>query len=164
MTTKRITMTFLAAIFAATPMFAAFESPDQRERDRAAERTDRERERKEARVERESDMYDEGTDALDEKEWARAARIFRSVAKMQLEHADASLYWLARAQNEMGQRAEALATLLELKKAFPKSHWAEDGKALEVEIRQSSGQKVEPDQLGDDDVKLMVLSGLMGSD
>jgi len=164
MTTKRITMTFLAAIFAATPMFAAFESPDPRERDRAAERADRERERKEDRVERESDMYDEGTDALDESDWTRAARIFRGVARMQLEHADASLYWLARAQNELGQRAEALATLLELKKAFPRSHWAEDGKALDVEIRQSSGQKVEPDQLGDDDVKLMVLNGLMGSD
>jgi HEAT repeat protein len=124
----------------------------------------REKERKEKSVEREGDLYDEGTDALDEKDFARAVRVFRRVARLQGEHADASLYWLSRAQNELGQRAEALATLVELRKAFPKSHWAEDGKALEVEIRQSSGQHVEPDQISDEDVKLMALNGLMGSD
>jgi len=133
---------------------------DNAQKDRAG----RDRDRKEAREERESDLYDQGTDALDEKDWMRAARAFRKVAQMQMEHADAALYWLARAQNELGQRSDALSTLLELQKAFPKSHWTEDSRALEVEIRQSSGQSVDPQKLNDDDVKLMVLNGLMGSD
>jgi len=145
-------------MLAASPVFAVADAPEK------YKDKEREKERAEARAERESDLYDEGTDALDEKDWSRAARVFRRVANMQQEHADASLYWLARAQNEMGKRSEALATLLELKNAFPKSHWAQDGRALEMEIRQSSGQHVEPEQVTDDDMKLMVLNGLMGSD
>lgn len=160
MNCRRIQMTFMAAIFAAAPVFGAMNLIGDAQKDRA----ERERERKEARAERESDLYDEGTDALDEKDWTRAARAFRRVAQMQREHADAALYWLARAQNELGQRSDALSTLLELQKAFPKSHWTEDSRALEVEIRQSSGQNVDPQKLNDDDVKLMVLNGLMGSD
>ena len=160
MTTKRIKLTLLAAIFAAAPVFGAVNTSDNAQKDRAG----RDRDRKEAREERESDLYDQGTDALDEKDWMRAARAFRKVAQMQMEHADAALYWLARAQNELGQRSDALSTLLELQKAFPKSHWTEDSRALEVEIRQSSGQSVDPQKLNDDDVKLMVLNGLMGSD
>ncbi|HEY3055654.1 MAG TPA: HEAT repeat domain-containing protein [Thermoanaerobaculia bacterium] len=155
MTVNRIASSVLVLMLVTSPAaWAAADAPEKY----------REKERKEKSVEREGDLYDEGTDALDEKDFARAVRVFRRVARLQGEHADASLYWLSRAQNELGQRAEALATLVELRKAFPKSHWAEDGKALEVEIRQSSGQHVEPDQISDEDVKLMALNGLMGSD
>ena len=157
MNTKQITLTIMAAIFAAAPVFGTMNSIDDQR-----DRTDREREKQEERVDRESDLYDEGTDALDEKDWGRATKAFRKVAQMQMEHADAALYWLARAQNELGQRSDALSTLIELQKAYPKSHWAEDSRALEVEIRQSSGQNVDPQKLNDDDVKLMVLNGLMG--
>src|SRR6476469_4924795 len=98
MTMKRITPVVLAALFAAMPLAASIDNAgEQRER---SDRADRERERQEQRVERESDMYDEGTDALDEKDYAQAARIFRRVAQMQGEHADAALYWLARSQKE----------------------------------------------------------------
>jgi len=158
MTMNRIASSLLAALLIASPMFATAGIDDQRER------ADREKERQQERVERESDLYDEGTDALDENDYARAARSFRRVAEMKMEHADAALYWLARSQNELGQRADALSTLVELQKAYPKSHWAEDSKALEVEIRQKSGAPVDPKQVADDDVKLMVLNGLMGSD
>ncbi|HEV8661454.1 MAG TPA: HEAT repeat domain-containing protein [Thermoanaerobaculia bacterium] len=151
---NRIASSVLVLMLVTSPAFAVAGAPEKH----------KEKERKAKSMEREADLYDEGTDALDEKDWTRAARLFRQVARLQGEHADASLYWLSRAQNELGQRAEALATLLELEKAFPKSHWAEDGKALEVEIRQSSGQHVEPEQFTDEDVKLMALNGLMGSD
>lgn len=164
MNTKRIQGTLLAAIFAAAPAFGAMNTFGDTQGDAQKGRAGREQERKEARADRESDLYDEGTDALDEKDWSRAIRAFRKVAQMQMEHADAALYWLARAQNELGQRSDALGTLLELQKAFPKSHWAEDSRALEVEIRQASGQAVDPQKLNDDDVKLMVLNGLMGTD
>jgi HEAT repeat protein len=61
-------------------------------------------------------------------------------------------------------RSEALATILDLQRAYPKSRWAEDGKALEVEIRQSAGQMIEPNRVGDEELKLLALSGLMNSD
>ncbi len=160
MITKRIPMTLLCAILVTAPLFGSMSSWSDAQKDRA----ERSRDRADARSDREAELYDQGTDALDERDWARAARAFREVARLQMEHADAALYWLARAQNELGQRAEALSTLIELQKAFPKSHWSQDGKALDVEIRQSSGQHVDPQKIDDDDVKLMVLNGLMGSD
>ena len=48
---------------------------------------------------------------------------------MQLSHADAALYWLAVAQSKMGNRSEAVATILSLQKQYPKSKWNDDAKA-----------------------------------
>lgn len=138
---------FATAIVA--PSFADYAEPD-----RSAER----------KVEMEEDMYEDATELLDEHEWRKAAQKFREVAELKMAHADGALYWLAYAQNKMGQRPEALATLLDLQKTFPHSRYLKDGKALEVEIRNSSGQRVEPSTVVDDDVKLMAIQGLMNSD
>lgn len=122
---------------------------------------------RERRIEREQDLYDEGGDAIDEHDWQRAARTFGRVADLKLSHADAALYWRAYALNKMGQRAEAAATLLALQKAYPKSKWVEDGKQLELEIRQSSGTAPTPIEKVDDenmDLKLMAINGLMHTD
>jgi HEAT repeat protein len=75
-----------------------------------------------------------------------------------------AVYWRAYSQNRLGQRAEALTTLGELKSAYPSSGWAAEANALEVEIRQSSGQKVSPDASGDDDLRLLALQSLANSD
>ncbi|HJW95343.1 MAG TPA: HEAT repeat domain-containing protein [Thermoanaerobaculia bacterium] len=122
------------------------------------------RESRESRNEREESLYDRATEALDDHDWQRAASLFRSVANLHLEHGDAALYWLAYANNKRGLRGEALAAVDELKRTFPKSRWIEDSRALEVEIRQSSGQHIEIHRLADADEKLTVLSGLMESD
>jgi HEAT repeat protein len=132
----------------------------QRERDRA----ERERDRAENKTNREENLYDAGTDALDNHDWRRAASSFAKVADMHMAHGDAALYWLAYAQSKMGARSEALSTLLQLQNSYPKSKWGEDGKTLEVEIRQSAGQQIEPEHVEDEDVKLMAINGLMNSD
>lgn len=124
----------------------------------------RERERAEEKTNKEEDIYDSATDSLDDHDWRRAASLFRKVADMRMSHADAALYWLAYAEGKMGARSDALSTLLQLQKAYPKSKWVEDGKTLEVEIRQSAGQEIEPEHVGDDDVKLMAINGLMNTD
>ncbi len=121
-------------------------------------------EKQEAKVEKEQDAYDEGTDALDDHDWRRAAKYFEKVAEMRMGHADAALYWLAYADAKMGQRAEALNTLIELQKNYPQSKWQKDGKQLELEIRQNSGQPVEPKYVEDEELKLMAINGLMQSD
>jgi HEAT repeat protein len=139
---------------------AGSDGDDDRDKDRA----EREKDRADAKVEKEEDLYDSATDALDDHEWRRAAASFHKVADMHMAHADAALYWLAYAQSKMGARSEALSTLLQLQKSYPKSKWIEDGKTLEVEIRQSAGQQIEPEHVDDEDVKLMAINGLMNSD
>jgi HEAT repeats len=117
-----------------------------------------------SKAEKEQDLYDEGNDALDDHDWSAAVKHFDKVAKMKMSHASAALYYKATAQAQMGARSEALATLVELQQSYPKSKWAEDGKALELEIRQSGGQKFEPRHIDDEELKMMALSGLMNSD
>jgi len=125
---------------------------------------DRDRDRASRKAEAEEDMYDSATDALDDHDWRRAAKGFEKVAEMRMSHADAALYWLAYAEGKMGARTEALTTLLQLQKAYPKSKWVADGKNLEVEIRQSAGQVIRPEHVEDEEVKLMAINGLMMSD
>ena len=125
---------------------------------------DRDRDRAERKAEMEEDAYDNATDALDDHDWRRAAKGFEKVAELRMSHADAALYWLAYAQGRMGARSEALSTLLQLQKAYPKSKWVADGKTLEVEIRQSAGQVIRPEHVEDEEVKLMAINGLMNSD
>jgi HEAT repeat protein len=113
---------------------------------------------------REEDYYNRANDSLDDHDWRRAASLFRRVADLKQSHADAAMYWEAYAQSKMGARSEALSTLLQLEKSYPKSKWVADGKTLEVEIRQSAGQEISPEHVDDEDVKLMAINGLMNSD
>jgi HEAT repeat protein len=118
----------------------------------------------EAVSDREEDLYDDASDALDEHDWRQAAQQFAEVAKMKGSHADAATYWLAYAQGKMGMRSEALATLLDLQRTYSKSRWVSDAKALEVEIRQSAGQTIQPEHVPNEELKLLALNGLMQSD
>ncbi|MEA2235956.1 MAG: hypothetical protein QOC81_680 [Thermoanaerobaculia bacterium] len=137
---------------------------DKDRAERAKDRAERDRDRAQQKVDMEEDLYDSATDLLDEHNWRGAASKFQQVAEMRMTHADAALYWLAYAQGKMGARSEALSTLLQLQKSYPKSKWVEDGKTLEVEIRQSAGQQIEPEHVDDEEVKLMAINGLMNSD
>ncbi len=118
----------------------------------------------ESKVDKEQDLYDEGNDALDDHDWARAVKNFDKVARMKMSHASAALYWKAHAQAQMGSRSEALATIVELQQSYPKSKWADDAKKLELQVRQSAGQNIDPKHVEDEELKLMALNGLMQSD
>lgn len=107
--------------------------------------------------------YAQAQRALDQHKWEEAITAFRN-AGADPARADASLYWIAYAQGKLGHRDEALATLAQLRKDHPDSRWSNDAKALDVELRQASGQNVAPDTGADDDIKLMALNGLMRSD
>lgn len=122
--------------------------------------------KKESKAEKEESLYDAASDMLDDHEWRKAVATFDKVAQMGGAHADAALYWKAHAQNQMGQRAEALNTLVTLQKSYPKSRWVEDGRQLELEIRQNVGQvdAAKVDRVEDDDLKLMAINSLLTSD
>jgi hypothetical protein len=80
------------------------------------------------------------------------------------EKLDAALYWKAYSQSRLGERAEALSTITDMEQRFGGSAWLKDARALELEIRQASGQAISPDAQPDDELKLLALRGLMQSD
>jgi hypothetical protein len=133
---------------------------EQEKRDREQERRDREQEAKE-RIEEE---YDRGREALDEGRYDQAAKVFSELAKTAAAQVDAALYWKAYAENRLGNRDVALATIADLKRRFPQSRWQRDASALEIEVRQRAGQPAHPDAQSDDELKMLAIQGLMNSD
>jgi tetratricopeptide (TPR) repeat protein len=121
---------------------------------------------------RESDLYNQATKDLDANQWENALTGFDQVVQMRGPHADGALYWKAYALNKLGRREDALAALSTLQKSYAQSHWNNDAKALEVEIRQSMGEAVSPDNVStgspdnvsNEDLKLIAINGLMNSD
>lgn len=118
----------------------------------------------ERRGDAESDLYAEGTDAIDDEEWTRAIDVFKRVVAMKGKRVDAALYWMAYAQNKAGRGGEALQTLEALRHAHPDSRWTKDAKVLQLDIQRSSGQRVDPSKVDDDELKLIAIQGLMSSD
>jgi len=108
--------------------------------------------------------YKDGTNYLNEGKWDAAAGKFDQVAALHGKRADSALYWKAYAQSKSGRRQDALATIAELRKQYPRSTWLKDAGALEVELRQASGQAVNPQEHEDEETKLLALNSLMNSD
>ena len=113
---------------------------------------------------RADELYDEGREAIEEGRYERALDRFNRVIDMKSNRTDAALYWKAYSLAKLGRRAEALTALSDLTQRFKDSKWLKDAKALEVELRQASGQTVTPESQSDEDIKLMALRGLMNSD
>src|SRR6266571_5944621 len=140
---------------------------EQEKRDHEQELRDREqkkREREQERADRQTELYDDGQEALDEGRWEQAEAKFGQLAEMNGPQSDAALYWKSYAQSHAGKRDVALASLAELNRRFPQSRWAKDAKALDIEVRQSSGQQLHPEAQGDDELRLLAIQGLMNSD
>ena len=112
---------------------------------------------------REDERYDAGTEYLDDGKWSQAADTFGGVAAMKGQRADAALYWKAYALNKMGRRNDALATINELRRAYPRSNWVKEAGALELEMKSAQG-KVNPDSQSDEELKLIAIQSLMNSD
>jgi HEAT repeats len=140
---------------------------EQEKRDREQEARDREeekRDREQEHLDRLTELYDEGREALDEDRYERAESKFDQLAQTNSLQTDAALYWKAYAENRLGKRDTALATIAELKRRFPQSRWQKDASALELEVRQSSGQVVHPEAQKDDELRMLAIRGLMNND
>jgi hypothetical protein len=109
-------------------------------------------------------LYDEGRENLDEDRYDRAAAKFQQLAEANGPQTDAALYWKAYAENKLGKRDTALATMADLKRRFPQSRWQKDASALEIEVKQSTGQAVKPADQSDEELKMLAIQGLMNSD
>ncbi len=140
---------------------------EQEAKEREDEKREREqevREREQEKIERLQELYDDGREDLDEDRYDRAAAKFKQLADMNGPQSDAALYWKAYAENRMGKRDMALGTIADFKRRFPQSRWQKDAGALEIEVRQSTGQPGKPADQSDEELKLLVIQGLMNSD
>jgi len=140
---------------------------EQEAREKEQEKREREQEAREQaqeKIEQLQELYDDGREDLDEDRYDQAEAKFKQLADMNGPQTDAALYWKAYAQNHQGKKEAAIGTIADLKKRFPQSHWQKDASALEIEVRQSSGQKPNPEAESDKDLKLYALQALLRSD
>lgn len=108
--------------------------------------------------------YDRGTRALDEGRWDDARQVFDAIANGRGSRADGALYWKAYAENRLGRRQDALATLASLRQQYPSSDWLNDAQALTVEIQQQAGKPVDPNAEANEEMKLLAISALSNTE
>ncbi|HEX4544985.1 MAG TPA: HEAT repeat domain-containing protein [Candidatus Acidoferrum sp.] len=140
---------------------------EQEAREREEEKREREQEAKEReqeKIERLDELYSDGREDLDDDRYDQAAAKFKELADMNGPQTDAALYWKAYAENRMGKRDTALATIADLKRRFAQSRWKKDAEALDIEVRQSTGQPAKPADQSDEELKMLAIQGLMNSD
>lgn len=109
-------------------------------------------------------IYQRGLAAIDAHHYDEAVEDFNQVVAHAGSRTEGGLYWKAYTLNKLGRGADALAAIDQLRKGYPNSRWLDDAKALEVEVKQSSGKAVSPEGETDEDIKILALNGLMQSD
>ena len=108
--------------------------------------------------------YQNGTRALDAGRWDEAVEHFTRVVNQNGTRADGAMYWIAWALNKQGNSAAALEWLARLQKTYAESRWLTEGRALGLEIRQRAGQPVKPENVPDEELRLMALNSLARAD
>ena len=163
-TRLRIVKTAVIIAAAAIPSYAQFDpgmSMAFQDQDRDKARMERDAARAKERADH---SYRKGQAYLDKHDYSNAIEAFNEAIEEKSPRTEGALYWRAYAENKLGKRTEALATLAELKKTYPSGRWLEDAKALELEVHQASGAPVSPEGATDEDLKLLVLNSLVNSD
>jgi len=110
------------------------------------------------------EAYAAGKNAMYASDWQKMLDSYSQVVKAGRAHVDESLYWQAYAQNKLGRPGDALNSIAQFKRQYPRSQWMKDVSALEMEIRQGMGQTAKPDQESDCDLKLLAVNSLLNSD
>jgi tetratricopeptide (TPR) repeat protein len=88
-----------------------------------------------------NNLYNEGTQALNESRWDDAMGKFDSVIKNGSGNTAGALYWKAYALKQLGRRSEAQQSVSELARRFPTSRWNKDAKVL---MSSRSNGSIEP--------------------
>lgn len=115
-------------------------------------------------ADRERSFYDQGQNALSQRQYEQAILRFEQVIGGKGSRTDAALYWKAFAQFKLGRSNDANTTLGELQKSFKESKYLSEAKVLESEIKRNGGQAARPEAEDNEDLKLLALQGLINSD
>ncbi len=113
-------------------------------------------------------IFREGRDLIGDENWTGAAEKFKGFIEAYPKdpNVDAALYWLAFAQVKQEKYAEADSRLRLLLKKYPRSNWADDARALQVQIAPNLGNNNQINQsLNEDDeeIKIVALQSLFQS-
>ncbi len=111
-------------------------------------------------------VFRAGRDFIGDENWKSAAEKFQSFIEQFPKDAntDAALYWLAYAQFKQDKLVEASSQLQRLLKKYPNSNWADDARALQIQIGSRQGTAVEAPRSDDDDeIKIVALEALFRS-
>src|SRR5437764_1915824 len=111
---------------------------------------------------------DYGRTLIDAQKWPQAASAFdQFIVKYPSDkNVDAALFWLAYAHNKQGNYQAASETLSRLLKSYPRSSWADDARALRVEVlaKLRPGAPVDVPEDSNDDLKIIALRALCEND
>src|SRR5690348_498329 len=108
------------------------------------------------------EAYAAGKNAMYAGDWQKMLDSYSQVVKAGRAHVDEALYWQAYAQNKLGRRGDALNSIAQLKRDYPRSAWIKDASALELEIRPSSASNMSSE--GDCDLKILAVNSLLNTD
>ncbi|MBV9924037.1 MAG: HEAT repeat domain-containing protein [Acidobacteria bacterium] len=113
-------------------------------------------------------VFQQGKSFADAGQWEQAASAFdRFVAQYPKDrNVDAALFWLAYAHNRQGNPRAAVDPLSKLLQTYPKSRWADDAKALRVEVYSKLGMPLPAADEKDaqDDLRIIALKTLCEND
>jgi HEAT repeat protein len=104
-------------------------------------------------------QYERARQAIERAQWSQAVQQFTMLAQANAPRADAAMYWRAYSLDKLNRHADALAAVSDLFKSFPASRWISDARALELQVKQRTGQPV-PVETGDEELKLLAIQGL----
>ena len=108
------------------------------------------------------EAYAAGKNAMYAGDWQKMLDSYSQVAKAGGAHADEALYWQAYAQHKLGRAADALNSIAQFKRQYPRSKWLNDVSALELEVRPSSAGTMSTES--DCDLKILAVNSLMNTD
>jgi tetratricopeptide (TPR) repeat protein len=103
--------------------------------------------------------YSRGLSLLTQHQYENAISQFDRVIAAKSTHADGALYYKAWALSKLGRSDEAVAALSELKKSYASSAYLSEARTLEANVK-----KLGPDQVDDDDIKLLAIQAIQYSD
>jgi hypothetical protein len=109
-------------------------------------------------------QYNSALSAFNNRRYEDAIARFDKVIAQKGTHVDGAIYWKAFAQYKLGKTQESLDGIALLRKDYPKSQYLNDAKALEVDARKMSGQPFDPAKMDDDELKLLAIQGLQGTE
>jgi len=108
------------------------------------------------------EAYTAGKNAMYAGDWQKMLDSYSQVAKAGGAHADEALYWQAYAQHKLGRAADALSSISQFKRQYPRSKWLNDVSALELEVRPSTAGAMSTES--DCDLKILAVNSLMNTD